>query len=177
MNATRYTLPAMLLHWTQAVLVIWLLWLGWTMIDLPKGAERSAAYGLHKSLGLLMLLLVVVRLGWRQRHPAPALPGSGWENKLASATHHALYVFLLVAPLAGYLASSFTPYALKFFGIEIAKAGWPDESLNGFFKLVHQVVVWGGAGLIGLHVAGTLKHLFKSDGTLQRMLPGGASKN
>jgi len=65
MSPVRYTLQAMALHWAQAILVIWLLWLGWTMVDLPKGAERSAAYSLHKSLGLLVLVLTVLRLGWR----------------------------------------------------------------------------------------------------------------
>ena len=147
MTTPRYTLPAMALHWAQALIVLWLLWLGWTMTDLPKGAERSAAYGLHKSLGLLVLILVVIRLAWRRRHPAPPLAASGWEANLARATHLALYGFLLLAPLAGYLASSFTPYAVKFFGIEIAKAGWPNESLNGAFKLLHQATVWAGAGL------------------------------
>jgi cytochrome b561 len=172
MSTQRYTLPAMALHWIQAVLVLWLLWLGWTMTDLPKGAERSAAYGLHKSLGLLMLLLVAIRLIWRARHPAPAAVSTGWESKVATGTHHLLYVFLVMAPLAGYLASSFTPYAIKFFGLEIPKAGWPDESMNGTFKLLHQAFVWGGAALIALHVAGALKHLLKKDGTVQRMLPG-----
>ena len=172
MNNQRYTLPAIALHWGQAVLVVWLLWLGWTMTDLPKGAERSAAYGLHKSLGLLALLLVVIRLIWRRSNPAPQPLGRGWEAKLASATHHALYIFLLMAPLAGYFASSFTPYAIKFFGIEIPKAGWPDESLNGVFKLLHVAFVWVGAGLIALHVAGALKHVIQRDGTLLRMLPG-----
>ena len=172
MSAQRYTLPAILLHWGQAVLVVWLLWLGWTMTDLPKGAERSAAYGLHKSLGLLMLLLVVIRLSWRARNPAPAAVSGGWEGKMATATHHLLYVFLVMAPLAGYLASSFTPYAIKFFGFEIPKAGWPDEGLNAAFKLLHVTFVWGGAGLVVLHVAGALKHVVKRDGTVQRMLPG-----
>jgi len=177
MNGPRYSWPAMLLHWVQAVVVLWLLWLGWTMLDLPKGAERSAAYGLHKSLGLLALLLVLARLYWRRRQPPPAALGSGWEVRLATATHHALYAFLLLAPLAGYLASSFTPYALRFFGLEVVKAGWPDESLNALFKSAHVVLVWAGAGLIALHVAGALKHVFKRDGTLQRMLPGGLFKN
>ena len=172
MNAPRYTLPAIALHWVQAILIVWLLWLGWTMTDLPKGAERSAAYGLHKSLGLLALLLVVVRLAWRRRHPAPPLPASGWEAALAKATHVGLYLFLLVAPLAGYLASSFTPFALKFFGIELPKAGWPDETLNGLFKQIHWLAVWGGAALIALHVAGALKHALLRDGMLSRMLPG-----
>jgi cytochrome b561 len=177
MSGQRYTLPAIALHWAQAVVVIWLLWLGWTMIDLPKGAERSAAYGLHKSLGLLALLLIVARLAWRRGHPAPTLQVTGWEARLASATHHALYALLLLAPLAGYLASSFTPYATKFFGIELPKFGWPDETLNGAFKLAHVTFVWGLAGLIALHIAGGLKHAFKRDGTMQRMLPGWLLKN
>ncbi len=177
MNKQRYTLPAIALHWSQAILVVWLFWLGWTMTDLPKGAERSAAYGLHKSLGLLALLLVVIRLLWRRRNPAPQPIGAGWEANLATATHHALYAFMFMAPLAGYLASSFTPYAIRFFGLELPKAGWPDESLNSVFKLLHVALVWGGAGLIALHVAGALKHAIKRDGTLQRMLPCKLFKN
>lgn len=171
MSTPRYTLPAILLHWVQAGLILWLLWLGFTMIDLPKGPGRSAAYGLHKSLGLLALLLVMVRLAWRRGHPPPAPLSQGWEAKLATATHHALYVCLLLAPLSGYLATSFTPYPLKFFGLEIAKLGWPDESLNGIFKSAHVFVVWTTALLIGLHVVGAIKHLRQRDGTLQRMLP------
>lgn len=177
MNTPRYTLPAMALHWAQAAIILWLLWLGWTMTDLPKGAERSAAYGLHKSLGLLMLLMVSLRLAWRRRHPAPPLAVNGWEGDLARSTHHALYLFLVLAPLAGYLASSFAPYPLKFFGHEIAKIGWPDESINGYFKLLHQAAVWSGACLIGLHLAGAIKHAVKRDGLLQRMLPAGLLKN
>ncbi len=175
--ARRYTLPAMALHWGQAVIVVWLLWLGWTMSDLPKGAERSAAYGLHKSLGLLTLALVAVRLAWRRRHPAPPLTVTGWQAGLANATHCALYAFLVLAPLAGYLASSFTPYAIKFFSLELPRTGWPDESLNGLFKRLHQVLVWGGAGLIALHGAGVARHLRRRDGMLRRMLPGGVPKN
>lgn len=177
MSGQRYTLPAIALHWAQAVVVIWLLWLGWSMVDLPKGAERSAAYGLHKSLGLLALILISVRLAWRRGHPAPKLQVSGWEAKLATATHHALYALLLLAPLSGFLSSSFTPYAIKFFGIELPKLGWPDETLNGAFKLAHVTFVWSLAGLVALHLAGGLKHAFLRDGTLQRMLPGGLFKN
>lgn len=172
MSQPRYTLTAMALHWGQAILIVWLLWLGWTMTDLPKGAERSAAYGLHKSLGLLALLLVGLRLAWRARHPAPPAIGQGREAFLAKSVHGGLYVFLLLAPLAGYLASAFTPYAVKFFGIELPKLFPADESLNALFKQLHLIVVWGGAGLIALHLLGALKHFFLRDGTLRRMLPG-----
>ncbi|RIX45065.1 MAG: cytochrome b [Rhodocyclales bacterium GT-UBC] len=171
MNTQRYSLPAMALHWAQAILVIWLLWLGWTMIDLPKGPGRSTAYNLHKSLGMLTFLLVIVRIGWRQWHPGPPLTVTGNAARLARLTHGLLYIFLIAAPLAGYLASSFTPYAIKLFGIEVPKAGWPDESLNAFFKSIHVLAVWAGAGLIGLHVAGALRHGFGRSGVLYRMLP------
>lgn len=172
MSVQRYSLPAIVLHWVQAAIVLWLLWLGWTMIDMPKGAERTAAYGLHKSMGLVALLLVVIRLAWRHRSPAPAPIGQGWEVGVARMTHRLLYVFLLCAPLSAYLASSFSTYPLKFFGFEIIKAGWPDEGINGVFKLAHQAFVWGGAGLVALHVVGAIKHAIKGDGVLRRMLPG-----
>ena len=177
MSAARYSLPAMLLHWLQAALVLWLLWRGWTMIDLPKGAERTAAYALHKSLGLVALLLVAIRLGWRQMNRPPAMTIGGWQAVLASLTHRALYVFLLGAPLAGYLASSFSTYPLKFFGIEVPKAGWPDESINALFKWLHIVFTWGGAGLVALHIVGAFRHGLGPDGVLQRMLPGGLRKD
>jgi cytochrome b561 len=177
MNSQRYTLLAIALHWAQAIVVVWLLWLGWTMVEMPKGAERSAAHVLHKSLGLLALLLVVARLAWRRGHPAPQTLVAGWEGRLATATHHALYALLVIVPLAGYLASSFTPYAIKFFGIELPRIAAPDESLNGIFKVLHEGFVWGIVALIVLHVAGGLKHAVKRDGTLQRMLPGDLFKN
>ena len=177
MSHARYSLPAMALHWAQAILVVWLLWLGWTMVDLPKGAERSAAYSLHKSLGLLVLVLTVLRLGWRLRHAPPPALVSGWQARVAGGVHHALYLILLLTPLAGYLLSSFTPYPLRFFGLEVVKLGWPDETLNATFKSAHVILAWTGAALIAVHVAAAIKHALLRDGTLQRMLPSGVFKN
>ena len=173
----RYTFPAIALHWVQAVVVLWLLWLGWTMVDLPKGAERSAAYGLHKSLGLLALGLLALRLAWRAGHPPPPSLQQGGEKKLATAVHHLLYAFLLLAPLAGYLASAFGPYPVKFFGVELPRIGGPDPELNALCKQAHQIFVWSGAGLVALHVAGALRHALRRDGTLGRMLPGNLFRN
>lgn len=171
MNNARYTVPAMVLHWLQAGLIFWLLWLGWTMVDLPKGAERSAAYGLHKSLGLLVLAATGLRLGWRWRHPAPP-PAIPRFARLAGAVHGVLYVFIVVAPLSGYLASAFTPYAVKFFGLELPRLFAADAAWNALFKRVHVFAVWGGAALVALHVAAAIKHALAGDGTLRRMLPG-----
>ncbi len=171
MNSSRYSFPAVLLHWLMAGLVLYMLWLGVSMVDLPKGPERTAAYGLHKSFGLLLLGLFFVRFGWRIRHTPPALSGRGWERKVAHGTHHALYLFLLLTPLAGYLASSFSTYPLKFFGLAVLKAGWPDESIQEIFKRIHALSAWAGMLLVGLHIAGALKNLLRRDGSMQRMLP------
>lgn len=171
MNAEKYARPAVLLHWLQAVVIVGLFWLGWTMIDLPKGAERSAAYALHKSLGLFSLLVVLARLSGRSRHRPPAAD-PGWQGKLASGTQHALYLLLVAAPLAGYFASAFTPYAISFFGIELPRISAPDAALNALCKQLHVACVWGVAGLIGLHLAGALKIAVRRDGGWKGMLPG-----
>lgn len=172
MSTQRYSRPAMLLHWAQAILIVWLLWLGWTMVDLPKGPERISAYNLHKSLGLCAFLLVLCRLAWRFYCPPPPSQLSKRAALLAELAHRTIYGMLLAVPLAGYLLSSFTSYSIKFFGIELPKTGWPDEALNGTFKLLHFAGGWALTALIVLHVAAALHHLFRRDGTMQRMLPG-----
>ena len=145
--------------------------------DAAELALRSAAYGLHKSWGLMALGLVLLRMVWRWRNPPPPALAGGFEAVLARVVHRGLYLMLLLAPLAGYLASSFTPYAVKLFGVELPRLGWPDEALNGAFKAVHVFAVWAIAGLVGLHVAGALKHAIQRDGTLSRMLPGWLLRN
>ncbi|WP_200384846.1 cytochrome b/b6 domain-containing protein [Rhodocyclus tenuis] len=170
MSGSTYTRPAVLLHWLQAIIVVWLFWLGWTMTDLPKGAERSAAYALHKSLGLLSLLLVVVRLAWRSTHRPPA-GAAGWEGWLARASQHALYFLLLAVPLAGYFASAFTPYAISFFGVELPRISAPDAASNAVGKQLHVALVWACAALIGLHLLGALKIASRRDGAWKGMLP------
>ncbi len=171
MTTLRYRWPAMLLHWLSAGLILYLLWLGWQMVDLPKGAERSAAYNLHKSFGLLSLLLLALRLAWRRRSPPPPALESGASARLAAAAHLGLYLFLLAAPLAGFLASAFTQYPLKFFGWPLPRLFAPDEQLNALFKSLHFALVWSGAVLVALHLAGVVRHLAHGQPILQRMLP------
>jgi len=169
----RYGSPAIALHWLQAGLVVALLAIGWTMTDLPKGAERSAAFALHKSLGLCALALILIRLAWRrhQAPPAPAVQLTPRERRLSVAVHRALYLLLLLAPLAGYLSASFTRYPMKFFGLALPTPGWPDETLNALFNTLHKGAVWGLMLLLLLHLAGALLHALRRDGVISRMLP------
>jgi cytochrome b561 len=170
MSAPRYGKPAIALHWLQAALVLSLFVLGWTMVDMPKGPDKTWTIAFHKSLGICAFVLLLVRAAWRWRHPPPPME-DGWQAKLATLTHRLLYVLLLLAPLFGYLSASFTKYPMKFFGFTIPKAGWPDETINAVFNLLHKGTTWMLAGLIALHLAGALYHVLRRDGTLSRMTP------
>lgn len=171
MSDARYSQPAIALHWLHAALVLGLLGLGWFMVDLPKGPERTVPFALHKSLGICALLLVLARALWRWRHAPPASVGAPWQRRLAALTHRLLYALLFLAPLAGYLSASFTKYPMKFFGLTIPKLGWPDEALNGTFNLVHEGAVWTLALLVCVHLFGALYHAWRRDGTWSRMSP------
>lgn len=176
MIAKRYTMPAIVLHWIQAALIVWLLWLGWTMVDLPKGAPaRSAAFNLHKSLGLVVLLLAFVRVGWRHSNAPPPSGMVGWEERVARFTHGFLYAFVFIAPIAGFVGSTFTKYGVKFFGIELPRFWAENEALVAVFREIHEGAVWAGAALIALHIAGALRHGFGEGSAIARMLPWGRS--
>jgi cytochrome b561 len=172
MSAGSYGKTAIALHWLQAVLVLSLLVMGFFMVDLPKGPDKSWVYALHKSLGQCALLLLLLRASWRWRHPPPPpLESTGWRAQLAHGTHRLLYALLLLAPVAGYLSASFTKYPMKFFGVVTPKIGWPSEMLNEIFNSLHKGAVLALALLIGLHLAAVLYHVLRRDGTLERMLP------
>jgi cytochrome b561 len=172
----RYTGIAIALHWVVAALVFSQLALGWWMIEIPKDPPgvRAGWFNLHKSIGLTIGMLVLVRLGWRLKHPAPALPREmpRWQVIAARANHALLYLCLLVMPLSGYLGSSFTKYPIKYFGVALPKVGWESEPLKELCSQVHYATVWIFMTLIALHIAAALKHLLiDRDAVFGRMWP------
>ena len=172
MNLPRYSPVAAGLHWGHAALLGALFVTGLGMVDLPKGAERTAAYALHKSLGLLALGLVALRLAWRRHQPPPPHPGLDAASRtLAASMHRLLYLLLVLVPLSGFLSVSFTPYPLKFFGLPLPKPGWPDSYLNAVFSTLHQGLLLTLGLAIFVHVGAVLRHVWRRDGTLSRMLP------
>lgn len=172
----RYTGVAVLLHWLIALLVFVLIGLGWYMVDIPKNTpERSYFYNLHKSIGLTTLALILVRVGWRLTHVPPRLPASlkTWEVVASTWSHRLLYVCLLVMPLSGYVASNFTKFGVKYFGIELPPWGPEDKTLYGIFNNVHVATSFIFVALIALHVAAAFKHLLVDrDAVFRRILPG-----
>lgn len=171
----RYSWQAMLLHWSIALLIMGMLYLGYSLEDIPRNTPERAFYvNLHKSFGVLTLVLVLLRWAWRARHPPPPLPSHmpRWEILAATWSHRLLYLCMLLQPLSGYLASSFNKYGIKFFGLPLPQWGWEDKEIRSVFNEVHATVAVLLLVLIGIHVLAALKHLlFDRDRIFQRMLP------
>ncbi|WP_114390221.1 cytochrome b/b6 domain-containing protein [Notoacmeibacter marinus] len=181
----RYGLVAALLHWIMALLILTLLPLGVYMHGLPQvtGAEveqKIWLYSLHKTLGISVLGLAVLRIVWAvfNRRPAPLHPERRGETFLAETVHWALYAAILATPSAGWLyhaaTEGFAPIWWPF-GQDLPFIPSSHAALPDILKTVHGGLAIALAGLIGLHVAGALKHTaIDRDGTLARMVPGWA---
>jgi cytochrome b561 len=173
----RYDRVAITLHWLIALGVLAQIALGWWMIDIPKQPVGVRVYwfNLHKSIGLTLAALIVVRVVWRVTHRPPALPDSvpRWQVRAAGISHGLLYVCMIAMPIAGYLGSTFSGYPIKYFGLTVPGWGWKDDALKDFFSAVHYSTAWSFMVLIGLHVAAAIKHLLVDrDRVFARMLPG-----
>jgi cytochrome b561 len=156
----RYTSTAIALHWLIALLLLGQFVFGLILGDIPRGTpERGIYVNLHKSTGILIGLLIVVRIAWRQR--------------AARYSHAVLYLCMLMMPLSGYLASNFSKYGVKFFNVvQLPPWGPNDKALYAFFNQTHQVTALLLALFVGLHVLAVVKHmLIDHDGLLLRMWP------
>lgn len=173
-RSERYSRPAVILHWLMAVLLIGQIGMGLYMVELPKRTPEVAYYyNLHKSLGLVALMLIAVRLAWRWRRPPPASPElhrSALLEKLAQASHRLLYACMLLIPLFGLAGSSFGKYPVKFFGYALPQFGWESPLLQGLFRQVHAAVAWLLCALIVLHLLAVVYHLVTSGGGVLRRM-------
>jgi cytochrome b561 len=169
-----YTRTAIVLHWAIALMLLGQLALGWWMIDIPKSPPGVRAYwfNLHKSIGLTIGALVLVRLLWRMGHPAPILPTAvpAWQRFAAKVSHFTLYACLVILPVTGYLGSNFTKYPIIFLGTRLPHWGWDAPTWKALCSDIHYATVIVFMILITVHAAAALKHLFVNrDGVFQRM--------
>lgn len=172
----RYTPVARWLHWLLAVLLIFMLGLGWVMTagEHEHGAPNPLV-GLHKSVGLAVLGLALLRLLWRIAHRPAPLPDSvpRWQRSLAVATEWGLYACMVAMPLLGYLGAAHQQRPPRFFGLPTPAWARPDHELAERLFEMHELVGWLLTALIVLHVAGALKHLLiDKDGVFRRMSLG-----
>jgi cytochrome b561 len=191
---SRYTKTAIILHWLIAIFIALMFVLGWYMAELPKEAPKQMAYdlfdlgvytwqlaeeasprtfyfNLHKSLGLTVLALIILRVLWRITHTPPAALSSykAIEKKVATATHHSLYLLMLAVPATGLIMAINSKYGVKWFGIDVI-AGLDNKPVRDFFECTHEFVGIVLLVLIGIHLLGALKHKFiDKDDTMSRM--------
>ena len=178
----RYGQVSIALHWLIALAIIIQVGLGWYMNELlPDHSPAQAQIRtIHISFGLTILLLVLVRIGVRLTHPAPALPTSMplWERVLARATHVLFYALLLVLPLTGWALVSMSPKPILFWGLPfphmpgIAEAfGSPTpRAIRHATSHLHvYTLIWIVVVTLALHVAGALWHQLNGPAVLWRM--------
>jgi cytochrome b561 len=171
----RYTALAQLLHWVVAALIVTQFTLAYLAEDLPIGLHKLALLARHKSFGMTVLMLAVIRLLWRIWHTPPALPAgmTPVERLLAKATHVAFYVLLFAMPLTGWMMSSAKNYSVSWFGLFT----WPNlisQSDDSFILLrdIHGYLSYALFTIAVLHILAALKHHFwNKDDVLLRMLP------
>jgi cytochrome b561 len=164
-------------HWLIVLLILLLAIVGLTMGELPKTPKYFWVYTLHKSTGITVLALVLLRIGWRLYAGTPKpVPGTPtWQHRVASLTHVLLYALVLAMPLSGWLydsASGLRPF--RYFGlVEMPKLVAPNESLRDLSHSAHITLFWVLVALVALHAGAAFHHhLFRNDATLIRMLPG-----
>ncbi len=163
------------LHWSVAALIFALIALGWLARLSPLSPEKITLFYWHKSLGMLVLALVLVRLGWRAGNRPPPLPQDlpRWEAPLARATHVLLYLVILAMPISGWLLNSAAGIPFKvFWTIPLPAIAPVSARLEHGFELAHLIIFWVLAALLVGHVGAALRHHFLlHNRVLLRMLP------
>jgi len=163
------------LHWLIAILIIAMLALGFLLESIPEHL-RGFWVGLHKSVGLTLLLLMFIRLIWRFLNIQPLLPITvpAWEQLAARSVHVFLYLVLFAMPVTGLAMSSYGGHPVFFWGwFNAALPVAENKNLASTFFDAHSIIAWVIIALIVLHVAAALKHHFiEKNNVLRKMLPG-----
>ncbi len=163
------------LHWTIAALVLLVqVPAGITMVAVGPGTLQNFCYNVHKTTGIVIFILAIVRLSWRWSHPVPLLPADlpGWQARTARITHALLYVVLLSMPVTGFLYTALGGFPVPFFMLyDLAQWVPENKPVAEVFKYAHLSLQFVLYLTVILHVAGALQHHYvRKDGILRRML-------
>jgi len=174
-TAERWGSISIGLHWTIAALVLLVqVPAGIIMVSVDPGTVQNVGYNIHKTTGLVIFLLAIVRLAWRWSQPVPVLPADlpGWQVKAARTTHVLLYLVLFTMPVTGFLYTAMGGFPVPFFMVyDLARLVPVNKPVAEWFKLAHLTLQWVLYLTVLLHVAGALQHHFvRKDGILRRML-------
>lgn len=160
-SQTEWGMISRMLHWTMALAILAMCLIGITMINLPTSPLKIDLFRFHKSLGLLLLLLAIIRLFWRVLEPAPQLPDdlSAKEKFLARAGQTMIYVLLILIPVSGWVIHSAANLTEQWFGLfVIPSITNPNIEIEAYAKTAHLalIVILGLA--VSAHVAAALRH-------------------
>jgi cytochrome b561 len=169
------------LHWTMAALILYQLGLGLRMVRIDDLLARFALTQVHKSWGVVIFALALLRLAWRLANPRPPLPATmpPWQRRAATASHAALYALMLALPLTGWLLASASPVQdlLQMQNLIFGTFALPDpfvpgsEGLDRVLRGLHAGAAFALAALLVVHAAAALRHQFVDrDRLLARML-------
>jgi cytochrome b561 len=174
-SLTRYGAIAQLFHWTIVVLIVTQFVLAKRADDLPRGVAKLAVLAQHKSVGITILTLATLRLGWRLFNPVPPLPVNTprWQTWAAHSSHFLLYALLLIIPVLGWFMSSARNFPVSWFGwVTLPDFIEPSTAAFNFFHAAHTSLARVLAIIALLHIGAALKHHFiDRDNVLRRMLP------
>ncbi len=163
-------------HWLMAVLIVSLMVLGWTAVSWHLSPMKVKLFVWHKSFGVLVLTLAVLRLVWRLFSRPPALPAElpAVERRLARLGHIGLYVLMLAMPVSGWVVNSAADFPLKIFWlVPLPEIVTPDEAVQRIAESVHLTLFFALAALLLIHISAALRHHFiNRNDVLARMLPG-----
>ncbi|WP_417566354.1 cytochrome b [Marinobacter sp.] len=174
-TASSYGLVAIAIHWLVALVVFGLFGLGYWMVDLTYYHDwYNRAPDIHRSVGILLLAVMVFRVIWKSLNVSPASPPEHkrWEVRSAHLGHGLLYVLIFVALVSGYLISTADGSSVSVFGwFEVPSVTGQVKGMEDIAGTVHYWTTWAILGLALVHAAGALKHHFiDRDPTLRRML-------
>ena len=178
-SETRYGIVAKSFHWLMAILIIAIFALGLYMVELSYYDRwYKDSLEIHKSTGLLIALLWLLRLTWKKTSIAPkTLSLHGWETKIAHLAHFGLYLLMALICVSGYLISTADGDGISFYGLFDVPASVTGENQEDTAGVIHKYLAWALIALVALHVAGALKHHFiDKDNTLRRMIPFGRNR-
>ena len=176
-DASHWGSLAKFFHWAVVLLLLVQATVGLVMVELPRKPSIISVYTFHKSLGLTILLLAVLRLAWRAFDRRPEEPATmpHWQTLAARSGHVLLYGLLFAVPLSGWLFDSISGLRkLVWWGvIEMPKLAAPDKALKPLAEAAHEWLFWILVLVAAGHAAAALFHHFHDrDEVLRRMLPG-----
>lgn len=179
-NASRYGAITVLLHWLMAVLIVGQVALGHYMADLDYyDAWYHQAPSIHRSMGLLIALLLLFRFSWRITSISPSPIGKPWEINVSHWLHRLFYLLIVLIAISGYLLSTADGHPIVVF--EWLKIPAILSGINQQEEIageIHEWLVWLLVFFVAIHALAALKHHFvEKDATLIRMLGKTSSSN